>query len=345
MARNSILVMAAALSLIACGGDKDDTSGTSGTTGTTGGSGCDVEFDVTPGDGTSDWYFDSPVEVALSEADSTATVEVADASGAAVAGSQSTNDDGTILYFTPDGGFAPSTSYSVTVTTCAGGGSSGFSTSDLGAPLAADITGNTYRVDLANARFVKPEGVASLLLDALEDDILVGVESLSGSDLQMIGALSEGLGGEQNTCYPSIPFPAATFTDPGFVVGPADTTLNVGGISLEISQLTISGAFAPDGSYFGGGVLGGELDARVLGPLLEDLLGVSDPDEICGLLVTFGVTCEACSSDGQPYCAEVLADQITAVNDANPIECVDEEECHPSCASSTCLDTSAGLCE
>jgi hypothetical protein len=50
----------------------------------------------------------------------------------------------------------------------------------------------------------------------------------------------------------------------------------------------------------------------VLAPLLEDLLGVSDPDEVCDLMRGFGVECGACSADGEPYCIDIEIQDITA---------------------------------
>ena len=82
----------------------------------------------------------------------------------------------------------------------------------------------------------------------------------------------------------------------------------------------ISGTFAADGSYFGGGTLLGELDVRKLAPLLEDLIQSDDPAEACGLLLGFGVTCEACSSDSEPFCVALEVDSLTADDTGKAIE-------------------------
>jgi hypothetical protein len=241
---------------------------------------------------------------------------------------------------------APSTAYTVNISVCDGGanGSAAFTTSSLGAPVTVDLSGSTFVVNLAESRFVQPAGVADLLLGSLENNILVGVSTASDTSIEMIGAIDADGSGVQDYCTPSIPFPTATFDNPSFQVGPADTTLNVAGVSITINGLSISGAFSADGSYFGGGRLEGQLDARTLAPLLGDLLGVTDPDEVCGLLIGFGVTCGACDSDGAAYCVDVLADQITATAQGASLVCIDEEDCHSECASSTCEDTSAGEC-
>jgi len=344
-------MMLAAFALVGCGGgDKEDSGGTSGDGGAGDGGdggGCDVTFALSnpAADSTTHFYLD-PVEVTLSTADATASLSIADAAGTAVAGSTSFSADGLTAIFTPDAGFAPSTAYTVNISVCDGGtnSSAGFTTSALGGPVTVDLSGTTYVVNLAESRFVQPAGVADLLLGSLENNILVGVRSATDTSIEMIGAIDDAGSGAQDYCTPSIPFPTATFNNPAFQVGPADTTLNVAGVSITINGLSISGAFAADGSYFGGGRLEGQLDARTLAPLLGDLLGVTDPDEVCGLLIGFGVTCGACDSDGAAYCVDVLADQITATAQGAELVCVDESDCHPECASSTCDDTSAGEC-
>jgi hypothetical protein len=324
-----------------------DTGGVDGGDGGDGGDGCDVTYALSNPvpDSTTHFYLD-PIEVSLSDADPSVRIELSDASGAAVAGSRSFSADGRTAIFTADGGLAPSTVYTVHMSVCDGAnnGEAAFTTSALGEPLVVDLTGATYAVNLAEARFLQPAGVADLLLGSLENNLLVGVLGTTDRSIDMMGALDAGGSGLQDSCTPSIAFPAGTFADPAFEVGPADVSLPLAGVPITMFGMRLSGAFAADGSFFGGGRLEGQLDARDLAPLLGDLLGVTDPDEVCALMVGFGVTCGACDSDGAAYCIEVLADQITATAQGSALECVDEADCHPDCASSTCGDPSAGEC-
>ena len=39
----------------------------------------------------------------------------------------------------------------------------------------------------------------------------------------------------------------------------------------------------------------------------------------------------ACASDGESYCIEILADQLTANEMDSTLECVAESDCHESC--------------
>ncbi len=41
---------------------------------------------------------------------------------------------------------------------------------------------------------------------------------------------------------------------------------------------------------------------RNLGAIFAELIGNSDPDEMCSLFVNLGMECEQCHSDGEPYC-------------------------------------------
>lgn len=344
------VMLLAPLALLACNGDKgSDTAAADGGDGADGGA-CDVEIAPSyPLDGATDAYYRSDIEFTLSEDDASAVLSVSDAGGTAVAGTSMTrtNADGTIgLVFTPDAPLAPSTSYTATAEACDGaaGGTVSFTTSGLGTATTCDPTGETYVLDLQNARFIEPPNVASLLLGQLEDDIMVGVESVGGGSIQMIGAI--GASGVQDYCSPSIPFPAADYEDPYFVIGPQDVDFTVAGVTMPINQLRVSGDISSDCSFVGGAVLSGELDARVLAPLVGELLGGGDsPDEVCALLVNFGVACEPCSSDSAPYCVGVLADQINGMGGAATIECVDESDCHPSCSANTCGDPNLGECE
>ena len=345
MTRYAILF--APLAFLGCsdkGGDSGAADGGDG-----GGGGCDVTIaPSTPLDGATDAYYRGTIEFTLQNDDGSGSITVDGVSGSTT--SRANPDGSTNLVFTPDSPLAPSTSYTANAEACGGAasGSVTFTTSALGTPIAGscDPTGETYTINLNDARFLEPAGVASLLLGQLEDDILVGVDSFAADSVQMIGAI--GTGGTQDYCNPTIPFPAADFEDPYFSIGPQDVTLSVAGLDVEIAALTLQGDMASDCSYLGGATLGGELDARPLAPLVGELLGGSadtSAEEVCALLANFNVTCEPCSSDGEPLCVAVLVDQITANGGGTSIECVDEESCHPSCAENECADPTAGECE
>jgi hypothetical protein len=326
------------LALAACGKDKE-------------GSG-DEESDVTdpnecaitaeptyPANGAVDAYYRGAIEFELSDADDAATISVADASGADVAGTVSRIEDNKTIYFTPSAALSPSTSYTSTLTWCDGETAEAtFTTSSLGEPLTADITGKTYVVDLASGNFVEPAGVGELIGSLLTQSVLLGVVSSepTAEGLVIRGALSGEDGLTQDTCTQTLEdFPAADFTQsPYFEIPEGDVPLNVAGYEITINSMSISGTFAADGSYFGGGVLKGELDARDIGPLLKDQLEDTSPEYVCDLLLGFGVSCIPCSSDNEPVCARIHVNQLTAELTSGTLIEVAETECHESCADS-----------
>ncbi len=333
---NRMALVMATLMLAACNKDnKGDDTGAAGDGG--GADTCDVTVTSTvPTDGATDAYYRMDIEFNLSAEDTTATFTVTDSAGTAVDGT--TWADGKTVYFTPSSPLQPQTTYTATLATCGGENNPSitFTTSELGTAAECDLTGNTYLVQLTEARFVEPAALGDLIGQYLDQDLLIGVSDATDTSLDMLGAVADPDTGGQNYCDPTIPFPTADFSEsPYFSVGPEDTTLSVAGYSIPINGLLLSGTFAPDCSYFGGGVLAGELDARDLGDLVGEYLGTSDPDELCAMLAGFSVTCEACTSDGEPYCVGIKADQITAEQaDGVTLECVAEQDCHEQCDAS-----------
>jgi hypothetical protein len=289
-------------------------------------------------DGASDFYYRGAVEFVFDGTDEDATVTLADGAGNAVDGSTNWVDSN--LVFQPAAPLAAQSDYVATMTHCAGSSTVSFRTSGLGAALEGDVTGNTYVVSLDGARFVQPAGVGSLLLGMLEQDILLGVVSVSDTEIEMMGAISRDDSTAQDMCEPSIDFPeAADFTGaPFFSIGPQDTTLSAAGYDISISQLNIAGDFTADGSQIGGAILSGEIDARdLVGALVGGgLLTEEDPDAVCDLIGTFGVACDACATDGELYCLSIYVDQITAEVDDQTL--VAQDECDPEACDEGCDD-------
>jgi hypothetical protein len=288
-----------------------------------------------PVDGQPDAYYRSRVEFDLSDADDTASVALADSSGAAVDGTSSLEDDAELVVFTPASPLAPSTSYTATLTWCGGENSITFTTSALGAATTVDLVGKTYNVDITSGRFVEPAGVGDLLGGLLENSILFGVTEVTDSSITFRGAISEEGNPNQDVCTPSLnDFPAADYSDPFFNLTASELNLSVAGFELNIDAINIAGTFAADGSYFGGGELNGELDARDIGPLLKGQIDDTSPDAICDLLIGFGVSCAPCSSDGESYCANVVIDQLIGTEQTGEVQEINQEDCFEGCAAS-----------
>lgn len=303
------LLFLSALVLMGCpGGDEKDSGDTAGDLDTSA-DGCEIEVEETvPAPDAVDAYYRGTIEFRLDDPDPTAEIETD------IPGVQSTNEAGDVIYWTPSEPLAPSTSYSATLHYCGGDAEINFTTSALGTELtdAQTLVGRTYVLDLQNARIVEPDGIGSVLTSYLTQDILVGVETVSDTKIQMVGAIGaeDASPPRQEFCDPTIPFPEADFDEsPFFVIGPEDTTLSVAGYSITIGELEISGTFAADASYFGGGTLSGTIDTRPLDGLVSD---TGEPGAVCALATNFGAECEPCPNDGEAYCLTLVADQIVA---------------------------------
>ncbi len=330
-------------------GDSGGSGGSGGTGGSGSGSGEDCWTEVAdsyPEDGAADWYYRSPLEVYLSEPDPTATVTL-EQDGTPVSGTVEVDDDGQQLRFTPDALLSPSTAYTLAVTVCGGdvASSLSFTTSDLGTPLACDLDDHAYVLDHAGGRYVEPRALAELLFESLEDNLIVGLTGNAAGGVDAQAARSDGWGGRQDYCLPSIDLTTSSWTDPTFVLDPVDVVLPMAGLLVPVEDLTIAGSVAADCSRVGGVSWTGALDARALGPLLGELLGSEDPDEICVLFESFGVECAACTDDGAPYCVPVKVTDIEGEDLGVGLSCVSEVDCHPGCPTTTCEDPSVGVCD
>jgi hypothetical protein len=296
---------------------------------------CDVGIDETfPAAGATNAYYRGVVEAHLTDSDPTATITVD-----GVSGTSWLNEDEDVVYFEPDEAFAPNTDYTATISYCRADAPISFRTSDLGSSIAdpASLVGNTYDLDLQSGRVVIPEGVGSVLEQYLEVVILFKIAELSGDDLTMYGALAdEDDATQQDFCTPTLDFPPADFsTAPFFGIGPADTSISVAGYSVDIQQLEITGTFSADGSYWGGGVLGGVVDTRALKSLVGD---DAEDSAVCDLVAGFGVSCVPCE-DGTDFCLEIRAVDLSgSLIEGGNVEELEFEDCHASCVD-TCADT------
>jgi hypothetical protein len=329
-----MLSMLLTVGFFACGDDEKTDTGAVGEASAEPSSedqGCGVTIDETfPADGSSDFYYRGTLAFELSDDDDTASLTVEGADGSAVDGTSSV--DGDMVYFTPSAPLQPSTSYVANLSYC---GSEtpvaiGFSTSDLGT-VADDVSvfeGKTYAVDLSSGNFVQPAGVGDLIGGLLENNILVGVVAATDTSMDVIGALSVAGSTDQDTCQETLAIPPADFSqNPYFEIDASEgIEITAAGVTVGLDSLFISGTFAADGSYFGGGELVGELDVRKLAPLLEDLIQSDDPAEACNLLMGLGVSCVACTSDAEPFCIALEVNGLKADDTGKSLEAKTQED-------------------
>ncbi|MCB9759519.1 MAG: Ig-like domain-containing protein [Alphaproteobacteria bacterium] len=290
---------------------------------------CEIEVDETfPANGATNAYYRGDIEFHLSEPYTDATIAVD-----GVTGTTWTNEDGDVVYFTPDAPLAPSTEYTATITTCQDTPIT-FSTSALGTTIGdvTSLNSATYTLDLQSGRIVIPPGVGSVLESYLEVTLFMQVEDANSTDISIFGAVADDAGTAQDYCTETLDFPVADFSEaPFFVVGPETTELAVAGYEITIEDLLISGTFAADGSYWGGGVLAGQVDTRPLVDLVEE--GGED-NAICEIVAGFGVACETCPGDGEPYCLSIKAVELSGEETSVTIETIEMSDCHANCPDS-----------
>lgn len=297
--------------LFACGDKTEDTAVATNTCP----DGADITISSTyPTSGAADFYVLDTIQFNLSAADPSASLALLDSAGASVAGTSSV--DGAVVTFVPDAALTASSAYTAELSYCNSVDpvQVGFNTSALGSELTVDLVGRTYAVDLASGNFVQPPGIGSLIGGLFENNILLGIKS-AGAELEIIGALSEAGNTNQDMCAETLEdFPPADFSaSPYFEIPEGDVTLTVAGFTATIHSLAVSGMFAADGSYFGGGELSGQLDAREIVDIVTEAgLEVETADDVCGLVAGFGVTCSSCDSDGEAYCITLEVNRLVA---------------------------------
>lgn len=268
---------------------------------------CDLSIDETwPEEGQS-IYHRADLEFFLSDPDPDMTpgVALADEIGD-IPGETWFSEDQETVYFTPAAPLDPLTAHTATITTCRGDASVTFGTSELGQPLEVDVTGQTWAVALTQGRVLRPENVGDLIFELGVPPVLVEVQQVD-DNLELLGALALE-DGTQDLCTPTIPFPSADFGEnPYFEVPASLVTLDVAGVLLPVHEFVLEGTIAPDGTWFGGAIIGGELDARELADLFSEVDG---PDELCNLTASFGAPCEPCTTDQATYCLGILVDRL-----------------------------------
>ncbi len=302
----SILALVGA---VACGGDEDGPVGTdTDVSGDDDTSACtNAILGQTPENGDLDVYYRTDVRFTLTVEDPAASITLMEVGGGEVSGT--TSVAGSIVSWTPGAPLTPETAYEATLTYECGAATVGWTTSDVGTPTDVDLTGRTYSLGLTDGEFIEPPGVGVLLAQQLGDvEILIGVESVAGPEIDMDGAL--GLGdGTQDLCSETLTFPPATYDDPYFSLTSPVLPLDVTGIQIDVENLELSGAFSKDGSRIQGAVLKGLIDTR---PLVDLVSPGGTEGSACSLVNAFGVDCIPCSDGTGDFCLSLWIDSIEA---------------------------------
>jgi hypothetical protein len=264
---------------------------------------------ITPESGSLDVYYRAPMTVAFDE-DASAlapVVTLADDAGTEIGTAVSFDDTGfkaTVEATTP---LEAVTQYTLTVDICGSTSAAQFTTSAYGGSLSIDpseLAGSTYNFSLGEADYTQPEGLGALLASFLEAPLLIGVSTVDGNTINILGTQGTTEGEVvPDPSFDTWDFGAAELQGAYFQSAATDIELEYGCASIPIYDFALSGTFAADGTSIGGGNALGLGDSREMGCLAG--LG-SDPDAICNYAATFGFACEVCP-DGNPWCLTIEA--------------------------------------
>ena len=329
-----VSTMTVALAFAACSGDTGTTTVTSDT-----GDACPnaiVQAETFPEPGSNNVYYRSNIRVEILAADAAATVTLRTADGIEVAG-DATNED-TTLTFTPAEPLTPSTDYVVELNYECGLVEIPWRTSDVGGPLAEDVVGKVYELDLAGGEWREPPGVGQALATLAADvEVLVSPTEVT-TDISFLGGLGTG-DDEQNVCSETFLLEGATFEDPFFQLSTPLLPFNVGGINVDIENLNLSGAFSPNGDELAGMVLQGTVDTRSLSGLIGE---PDNPNAACDLVLQLAnVACEECADGSGAFCLSVLVENISApeVNTELATITTEDVNTNPGCGETTSTNT------
>lgn len=320
--------------LVACKADDEKTGGAEDTAPEA--LPCDVSAltETWPADGLSPASRDLQLSASFSGLASEEGVSftVTDASGAAVEGSTTLGDG--VATWAPTELLAEDTAYTWTVSVCEASGGGAFTTGAWGERVdAATLTDTSFALDLSDATWIEPEGGEAIFRSLFDGVLLLGVEAGDETSIDLIAAIGEELEDDdfiqQDPCYATADFEPADFrNNPYASVGPTTLSLDIEGYTVPLSNVYVRGAFV-GGSSLADGALEAELDMRDA----AEGFGTTAAN-LCEMLGTFlGLSCIACSEDGEERCVALvledisgaLVDGLRVVPNEDPQECETDE--------------------
>lgn len=228
------------------------------------------------------------------------TIPLADDAGTPVNSSFTLSTDGLTATVAHDT-LAPSTGYTLSVSSCAHDATSSFLTT--GGPVDAVIEQRTYALDYSTVTWVEPAWASSLSgmlgLEYVLVQILNYDDALQEIDASGAIGFTNPNNGQivQGACYAPMIYDNVDFSqNPSFEVGPND--LEIPQQNFTVYGLDIQAAFEEGGDALVGIDMSGQIDGR------QVLANVGiDP---CQLATLNGDTCHPCASDGVSACLDLL---------------------------------------
>lgn len=275
------------------------------------------------------WFYRDTATFTFTDDASQQAIFSASNAGGDIAMDASFDESGFNATVMPSSGeWVPNATYTLTASFCERTADVVFTTDSYGTPLSvepADLTGNTYLIDLAGARYSEPAGIGAVIRLFLTDPIILGVETATADELALIGAQGRVVGSTGEVVqrkienYPIFDFGVADFTaQPYFRATSTQTVFSFEGEDVVVHDFQIEGTFSSDGEIIGGASFTGLGDLRNLGKLLD--LG-DDPGAACEYLAALTIECEACPG-GEEYCMTLTG----TVDDAQRLDLTLETE-------------------
>jgi hypothetical protein len=273
---------------------------------------CTVTFTSSVADGAQGVPGNATVRFVFSEDDAEAEI-ISDVPGDAAWEAPDT------LAWTPFAPFDASAAASLTVRTCAGDTSIGWTTDAAGAPLdpsvALDATG--WSVDLLSGTVLRPAtDVALRALFALSGtELLLGVlpGGSTSSPLTFRGAVATD--GEQDLCSRTLDLPGGALDRGWFSFGPSDATFGAFGVDVALQQLAFDGAFSSDGQA----IAHGRFHTWVEVAALADIYADGDEGAACAFFGDLLLPCVDCPS-GEGSCLELWVEGLAGSAVGAPVE-------------------------
>ena len=279
---------------------------------------CTAEvIEITPEDGEDDVFYRDSLSVAFTEDASAATFTLTDDSTAMVVETVvSWGEDNLMATLSPTDFLSGATAYTLTVNVCEVETVAAFETSAYGQPVEGGnetLTGMTSVILFENVNFTQPENIGPIIAGYLDVPLLVGVLGADVNNIDVIAA--QGYFHNVNGYMQRINEPSWTFgqvdLDGNAYFSGQVSEIDFGDstLSIPVHDFSLSGTFAPDGSHFAGGTIGGQVDSRFMAPMF----GQTDPAYPCELMASLGAACEACP-DGEVYCMTLLGEDIVSTD-------------------------------
>lgn len=172
--------------------------------------------------------------------------------------------------------------------------------------------GTTYRTNPAEGTWEQPAGVGSVLAGYLEHDLAFEVQTASSNSVALL--IGWASGSSQDECVATSRATDSAASAPDFSAGGEGLALPVTDSEMRLDTFTLGGSIVGDGgSSIADVSLSATQDLRNSPEFWETAIGITDPDEICDALSSFGVACEACA-DGKAYCLSILVTGMTATS-------------------------------